>query len=333
MEVGTQVEPYDVIARSSQRGETHLIDVARALSVSDQQAEHCLQKEVGESIRAGEVIAAKKGPVRLLSKACRAPIDGVIIGISRGCVLLRATPPEPSEEGQQVELRAMLRGKVTEVIDGFGAIIEGQAGLIEGIWGWGGNSAGILKVLVNSPDEPLTTAVIDVASQGHILVGGISIDQAALLRAAEVKVNGIIVGSIHAGLVELEPKLPFPIIITEGLGQVPMADIIFDLLQGYEGEMAYLSGPAKSRLGQKRPEIIIFPAASGQITPVENSTFLREGTTVRVTREPYMGKVGIVRSIPTKTQVMESGIALRSAEIELSESERVFVPVANLERI
>ena len=204
MEVGTQVEPHDVIARSSQRGETHLIDVARALSVSDQQAEHCLQKEVGESIRAGEVIAAKKGPVRLLSKACRAPIDGVIIGISRGRVLLQATPPEPSEEGQQVELRAMLRGKVTEVIDGFGAIIEGQAGLIEGIWGWGGNSAGILKVLVNSPDEPLTTAGIDMASQGHILVGGILIDQTALLRAAEVKVNGIIVGSVHASLRPLE---------------------------------------------------------------------------------------------------------------------------------
>ena len=333
VEVGTQVEPYDVIARSSQRGETRLIDFAQALSVSGQQVEQCLQKSVGDSVRSGEVIAARMGPVRLLSKACRAPFDGVIIGISRGLVLLRATLPDPSEEGPQIELRAMLRGKVMKVIDGFGAIIEGQAGLIEGIWGGGGESTGSLKVLVNSPDEPLTTAAIDMASQGHILVGGMSIDHAALLRAADVKANGIIVGSVHASLVKLAPRLPLPMIITEGLGRIPMADTIFEILRGYEGEMACLSGSAKYRPRQQLPDVTIIPAARGQITPLESSTFLREGTTVRVTRDPHMGKLGIVRSVPPKTQVMESGIPLRSVEIQLSDSDRVFVPVANLERI
>jgi hypothetical protein len=179
----------------------------------------------------------------------------------------------------------------------------------------------------------LTTASIDVASEGHILVGGASIDKAALLRAAEVKVNGIVLGSIHASLSDLETRLPFPVVITEGFGHVPMADIIFDLLQGYEGDIACLSGPAESPRGRRRPEIIMFPAEHRQAAPLEDSTSLQEGAIVRITREPYLGRTGTVRSILPKTRVMESGVSLPSAEIRLSQEDEVIVPVANLELI
>jgi transcription antitermination factor NusG len=331
--VGDSVEPADIIARGPQKSETCVIDVAKSLSVSEHQAGQYMQKEIGDTVEIGEVIAAKKGPIGLLGKTCRAPVSGSIIAINRGQVLLQSMVKESRETAKESELPALIRGKVVEIINGYGAVIETKAGLIEGIWGWGGASTGLLKVLVNSRDEPLTTAAIDIASQGHILVGGTSIDQAALLRAAEVKVSGIVVGSVHASLAELEPKLPYPVLITEGLGQVPMAAVIFELLRSYDGEMAYIRGPLKSDGRQKRPELLIFPATRGQVTPVDRSTLLQEGTTVRVTREPYMGRVGKVKSIPNKSRLMESGIALRSAEIDLGDGERVFVPIANLERI
>ena len=74
------------------------------------------------------------------------------------------------------------------------------SGLVQGIWGLAGEAAGILKVLVSSREEPLTTDTIDVAGQGHILVGGTSIDRAALLRAAEVGASGVVVGSFHSSV-------------------------------------------------------------------------------------------------------------------------------------
>lgn len=332
-EVGSLVEPNDVIARCSHSGEICLIDVARALSVPDTEVEQHLLKAVGDWVQSGEVVAARKGPVSLLNKTCRSPKEGIVTAISRGRLLLRASPVVPSEGAPSVELRAMLRGEVVEVIDGIGAIIEGHGGLVEGVWGWGDTSAGVLKLLVSAPDEPLTTASIDVASEGHILVGGACIDQAALLRAAEVKVNGIVVGSIHGTLVELGTKLPFPLVITEGFGHVPMADIIFDLLGSYEGDIACLSGPAESPRGHERPEIIMFPAARRQDAPPEDATSLQEGTSVRITREPHMGRTGTVRSILPKARVVESGVSLPSAEIRLSEEDGVTVPIANLELI
>ena len=232
-----------------------------------------------------------------------------------------------------MDLLALMRGTVVETLDSYGAVIEAHAALIEGLWGGGAESSGVLRVMVETPDEPLTVAAIDIDSEGYVLVGGASIDQAALLRAAEVKAKGIIVGSIHARLTEMEAKLPYPIIVTEGFGQIPMSAVIFDLLQNYTGEVTYLSGSTNGHSSGQRPEILIFPASPGQTTPISRNTILREGDTVRITREPYIGRVGTIRSLPGKPCIMESGLALRSAEVETSGVENVLVPIANLERI
>jgi len=334
VQVGDQVEPDDVIARCSRHTETRLIDVAKSLSVFDREADQYLQKTVGDAVQKGDTIAIRKGAAGVLgTKVCRAPIDGTVVAINRGRVLLRSVPLEAQEQPDIFNLRALFRGTIVEIHERYGAVIEAQAALIEGLWGGGTETFGILRMMVESPDEPLTVASIDVDSQGYILVGGESIDQAALLRAAEVKVKGIIVGSIHARLIELEAKLPFPIIVTEGFGQIPMSAVIFDLLQSCDGEVACLSGSPHVRRAGERPEIVIFAAARGQAVATSKSTTLHAGVAVRITREPYIGKVGTIKSLPNKPWTTESGIALPSAEVEINGMENVVVPIANLERI
>lgn len=334
VKVGDQVEPDDVIARCSRNTETRLLDVAKSLSVSDRQADEYVQKAVGDPVQKGESVATRKGTAGLLGgRICRSPIDGTVIAINRGRVLVRSVPMEPQGEQDETQLRALLRGTVVEIQDRFGAVIESQGSLIEGIWGGGEEAFGILKVMVEDAEESLTVAGIDSDSQGCILVGGRSIDQVALLRAAEVQAKGIIVGSIHANLIELESKLPYPIIVTEGFGQIPMSGIIFDLLRKRDGEVAYSSGSSYNRHGGERPEIMIFPAARGHAKSVDRSTYLQEGFTVRITREPHIGKTGTIKWLPDKAYMMESGLALRSAEVEIYGRESVFVPIANLERI
>ena len=59
--LGDRVEPNDVIARGVRYAETHLVDVAGGLGVRDDQVGEFLRKQVGEPVRAGEVIASRKG--------------------------------------------------------------------------------------------------------------------------------------------------------------------------------------------------------------------------------------------------------------------------------
>lgn len=328
--VGEFVEPADIVARAPKTRRPELIDIAKELSIPPEQAGEYIQVETGTMVRTGEVIAAKKGPLGVLGKSWRARFDAVVVAVARGKVLLK---PQATGASEQVDLPALLRGQVVGVLPERGVVIEAEAGLVQGIWGCGDASTGVLKVLVDSPDEPLTTASLDASSQGRIVVAGMLHDQTALRRAAEVKVGGIVAGSIRANLAAQKLRVPFPIVITEGFGTLPMARLIFDLLRGYEQEMAYVSGSWHNPPLQMLPEVIIFPAARGQAAPLEENNVIGPGVIVRITREPYLGRMGVVRSIGEKHQIIESGILTQCAEVELDDRQRVWTPVANLEKI
>jgi hypothetical protein len=330
VELGDRVEATDVLARGPKPGEFRLFDIARVLAVPDGEVSVHLRKETGDTIQAGEVIAARTGAIGFLSRTCRSPFDGSIIASKRGRVLMRPIPEEHNQTG--VELPSLLRGQVSRVIPGYGAVIEAEAGLVEGAWGAGSEASGTLKVMVNAPDEPLSTAALDTESQGQILVGGTLGDRAPLLRAVEVKACGIVVGSMPAGLIESVSNLPLPVMVTEGFGQLPMADVAFELLKTYHGELACIGGHAGSN-GAARPEVIVFPAARGEITMTDNDVVLLAGKTVRIVREPYMGAVGVVKAIPDKPTTVKSGLRLQVAEIELNSREIIQAPIANLECI
>jgi len=112
-----------------------------------------------------------------------------------------------------------------------------------------------------------------------------------------------------------------------------MAQLVFDLLTSYDGEMAYASGPLQSAQLQIPPEIAIFPSARKSAAPVEESTMIGVGAIVRITRAPYLGKIGTLRSFSEKREAVESGILTQCAEIELTDHQNVWVPVVNLEKI
>jgi len=326
--VGDWLEPQDVVARGSRPGQIRLVDVAKALAVSDEQASKYLRKSTGDAIQTGEIIAVKRGPIGLFSKAYRSPIDGSVITVSRGRVLLQSAP-------ETLELTAALRGQVVKVIAGYGALIETQGGLVEGVWGLGERSWGVLKMAVASPDQPLTAKSIEAKSQGYILVGGSVLDAAALMQASKMKVKGIVVGGIHASLMEeVGAGLPFPLVITEGLGEMPMASVVFDLLQSAEGQEAFISGQVDQQGARVRPEVIVFSPIRAEPFPAECGGWpLRPGDLVRIVRAPHLGAIGTVKAILDTPRPVNSGLVMKGADVALPGSESVFVPLANLERI
>jgi hypothetical protein len=215
---------------------------------------------------------------------------------------------------------------------GKGVLIEMVGAWIQGVWGLGGESFGVLRVLSKRPDRPLRARRIDVGCHGAVLVGGSTLDQAALQQALEMQVRGIIIGSLPPSLIELAQEMPFPIILTEGLGRVPMARPLFKLLRANDSREAAISGLTQSRWGAVRPEIII-PVPSGKAgPPPAPGVALKVGKQVRLTRGAMLGAVGTVRSLPSRPMSLETDARVWGAFVEFEDDEQEqFIPLFNLE--
>jgi hypothetical protein len=233
--------------------------------------------------------------------------------------------------GEPVEMRAYIPGTVGNVLPRVGALIETVGALIQGVWGVGDESFGVLKVLVDQPTQPLRARLIDVASHGAVLVGGSTLDREAIQQALELQVRGIIIGSLDPGLLEMAEQMPFPIIATEGLGQAPMAQPIFQLLSTNDGREAAISGRTQPRWGAIRPEVIIpLPARSADLPPPPG-TPLDPGVQVRVMRGPMKGAIGTVRYLPNQPSVLETGARAWGAVVAFEGVQEQLVPYFNLE--
>jgi hypothetical protein len=316
VDVGERVEPFEVVAKAYQPGDFRILDVARELSIGEWEAEEYILKEVDAPVRKGEVIASKG---KLFRRACRSPVDGFIAAISGGRVIIESA-------SAPIELRAYIKGRVVSLMPDYGVVVETIGTLIQGIWGVGGESYGVVKLLSKDRREPLRHETIDISCKGTITVGS-SVDEEALLKAEEVGVRGIVVGSIEAGLVDLAGSLSFPIIVTEGMGRTPMASIAFDLLSANDGKEASISG-------KMRPEVVIpISPPESLLPPPKYGAPLEIGDLVKVVRGPYFGSIGEVKALPKRAWRVDSGARLKGAEVELEGEAVVFVPWQNLELI
>lgn len=321
--MGARVEPTDVVARASLGGELHVVEVGKTLSVKNEALDRYLLKAVGDTVEEGEAVAAKGGRLLPLRRVCRSPIAGRIVAIESGRVVLKSRT-------KTFELHAHYSGTVVSVMPSLGVVIETKGALVQGVWGAGGEAQGVLKMLAEDPKEVLVTETIDVGCHGSVIVSGSLADEKVLQQAEQMQVRGIVVGSIEAGLRERDSDFPCPIIVTEGMGRVPMSSVVFELLRSNAGREVSISGKTQPRWGAVRPEILIH-SQRREIVPARQQ--LEVGVQVRVIRQPYLGSVGKVVSLPSQPRVVDSGAMLKGAVVELEEGGRVFVPYANLELV
>jgi len=324
---GEQVGPADVVARCQLPGATQVVDVGRALGIPRDRVAKYIAKNVGDTVQAGELLASRGGLFGRLKPTCRAPVGGQVVAVRNGLILIEAA-------SDIFELRAHLKGQVTNVMPGLGVIISTTGVLIQGVWGSGGEAEGVLKVLVDSPRKPLRARSIDVSCHGTIIAGGSSLDDKALEQAVAAQVRGIIVGSVNVDLRPALEALPFPVIITEGFGAYPMSDAAFSLLQSNAGREAMIQADTRVRWGAKRPEIVI-PVHAEEAVAAEDqdAVELQAGTKVRCLRAPHLGMIGIVTGLPAGLVSVESGNKLPVAEVTFEGEGPALIPVANLELI
>lgn len=339
--IGDNVRADEVVAKADLPGNVQLVNIANLLSVPANDVDEYTTKKVGEEIEKDEILAETKGIFGLFKSQARSPISGTIENISNvtGQVILRE-PPIP------VEVRAYVDGSVTEIAGNDGVTVETYGTYIQGIFGIGGETLGILEVVVNSPDAPLTSDLIQPEHRDKILVGGSIVSHDAIQAAVRGGVRGLIVGGIDdKDLRELlgyelgvaitgSEDIGITIVVTEGFGKIRMADRTFNLLKERQGLKTSINGTTQIRAGVVRPEIVVpFESSEHLIDDAVVAGILEVDTPIRVIREPYFGNLGRVTALPVELQQLETGAKVRILEVELEDGAQITLPRANVEII
>jgi hypothetical protein len=267
------------------------------------------------------------------------PVSGAVEFISEvtGNVGIRHKPTP-------VELLAYIHGRVAEVLEGEGAVVETTGALVQGIFGVGGERQGVLQPVANSADEVAAPEKLDGDCRDRVLILGALATYDTLQKAIESGASGIIAGGIvDEDLRKLlgydlgvaitgKENLPVTVIVTEGFGRIPMADRTFRLLQSLAGEKASINGATQIRAGVIRPEVIVSrPEQSSGSATSSRETDLGIGVPIRLIREPYFGALATVVSLPSEPQRIDTGAIVRVLEAQLCDGTRVTVPRANVE--
>ena len=337
--VGDKVEPGTAVARALLPGALQTIKLAEKLGIEPQDVKSMFQLPIGAPIARGQVIAETKGFFGLGKQKIESEVVGTVEAISEvsGHVLVR-------EASIPVEINAYIQGVVAETMPGEGAVIETRGAMVQGIFGVGGERTGSIRVAVNGPGDVLDVANISESDAGKILVGGSGVTAAAIKKASDLGITGLIVGGIKdSDLTQFlgydigvaitgTENINLTIMVTEGFGFLAMAARTFDLLKEFEGTMASINGATQIRAGVIRPEIIIPHARGASSSTGGSGVFeLTPGTPIRVIREPYFGLLGSVTELPPTLVTLESGTEVRVLRAKLSDGRDVTVPRANVE--
>jgi len=325
---GNRVGALDIVAKADSAGHLRPVPLARYLRTKETALAQYLLKQPGEDVTAREIIASKPESFGMLRRIYRAPGAGRIAA-RQGAWLALDLMDAP------FELRALYRGAVISVMARQGVVIEATGALVQGVWGTGGEGFGVLRRMVETPEEILGDDKIDVTARGAVLLAGAGVTEAALRRAAQEHVAGLIVGGMSPQWRHLIAELALPTLVTEGFGEHPMCAPIFDLLAAHIGEETVVNTPMDSPTAI-RPEAfipILATGSAGEAVLPPSTLVAQVGAVVRVVSGARPGEIGKIAEIPNLPRTLESGITAWGAEIEFNTGGRLFVPWENLELI
>ncbi len=324
--LGECVRADDIVAHAYPEGQLSVVDLVGVLGISVRAVERHLLVSEGQKVAAGTLLASVRRLWRR-PKQVIAPFAGTVQAIIEGRLFLRQDP-------QCFSLRAYVPGEVIEHYPQRGVAIRSAGALVRGIWGSGREQRGLLVAMVNGPEEVLTWEHVGRRYRGTILVGGVLDDPRVLWRARRFGLCGLIVGSIAPSLRPWCAQIPIPLVVTEGLGRIPMAAPIFDLLCSHHGHPAIIAGSQRAEFVSPiygGPEIIVPLDANTRDTSLALVRPIAVGMRVRLTRSPYLGVIGQVVSLLSEPQQTPIGTRVEGAEVRLPNGHKVFVPSVNME--
>jgi hypothetical protein len=237
-----------------------------------------------------------------------------------------------------------------EILPHRGIVIETPAAQVYGAFGCGGERNGVLRLILIDAHEIITPDHIDARSTFSILVSsGAGITAAALQRAVQEQVRGVVVGGIDER--ELRAFLgwasqqawytgsggwQFPnmrhtpdpgltLIVTEGFGARPMSPPLFDLLSSKDRQEALIDGTTRLRRPMRRPRLIVpLARGSGDVEPPRLQ--IKPGVQVRLLDMEHLGQVASVRTVSLSPRRTESGVRASAVEVVQDDTPPFWLP-------
>jgi len=226
------------------------INLSKLLSIKPKNLKNRLKFQVGDFIEKGQTLVD-------ISKdkfVYKSPTTGILKNINSNngtiCIDYNIKP---------VELKALVRGKVVNIIDKLAVDIEINGTILYGIIGFGDENTGILKLIKRE---------INKSFENKIAVSFKKITKETLDKCVKYKLAGIVAPSINSydwvdfigkeiGIgITGDEDIPFTFILTEGFGDIKMNKQFIDFFQENNEKKISLSGRTQIRAGVKRPMII-----------------------------------------------------------------------------
>lgn len=318
--IGARVGLRDVVVRGALPAPYTALEAARLLELRrPDDLPALLQVAVGEHVEQGQMLARRR------RRKLIAPVSGVITLVQGGRVLIKADPAP-------VEVTAGVNGQVLEVDPARGVLIETYGALLQGVWGNGKRAMGALRF---EPADGLDYAgdALGMQYRGAIVVSKRRLKPVALTLMETQGVAGLIAPSMEADMCEMALRAPGPILLIEGFGTARLTPSIQQFLTDLEGRQATVDAAQPSLISKTRPEVIItvpLPAVDRPAPPTLQLG-LQTGMAVRVMRSDGSSIAGQITGLPDAPQLLDNGLRVPCAQVELITGERSAVPLANIE--
>jgi len=340
VEVKDIVNSDKIVASTEIPGNVHMINLSNELNIDPKQVDEFVLINENDFVSKNQIIAQNNGLFGFFKSEVKSPIDGQIMNISKvtGQIVI-------SEKPLPINVDAYIPGVVEEIYNKEGVLINTIGTFIQGIIGIGGEKKGQIKCLVNSESEKIDESIINENLKDKIIICGSYIDHKIYLKAKEMNVSGIVCGGVDyntiskilgysLGVAITGTENTTTLILTEGFGEVNMAKKTFDLLKENQNKIASINGATQIRAGVLRPEIFIESKKNeSSIDFREKDLIISEGSNVRVIREPFFGRLGVITKLPYELVEMKSETKVRVAKVKFKDGSVEIIPRANLEVI
>ena len=338
VKIGDKVGAEQVVLKTELPGKADVVNVMSLLGCQPHEVKQFMVKPIGDHVEKGELLAMRAAFFGLFKTRIESPMSGTIESVSdvSGQVVMRGAPVP-------VDVKAYIDGKVVEADEGEHVTVEVTGSFIQGIFGVGGETYGKIVVASETPNDILDENSFTEEMKGCVVVGGSLITYDGLQKAIKVGANAVVVGGFDdADLKKFlgfdlgvaitgHEELGLTLVLTEGFGQIPMADKTFALLKECEGKNASVNGATQIRAGVMRPEIIVARDEEASMKENEAKLILDIGTRVRVIREPYFGMFGTVTALPAELTKLPTESLARVLDLKFDDGTEATVPRANVE--
>lgn len=319
---GRMVDVRDKVLRGMIPNRHYILEAAQELRLNNpEDLKGLMLVKERTRIEAGTPIAgrdAKRG------RRVFAPVDGIILFVGRGRIIMQAMP-------EIFDMEAGVRGTVSRIYPNQGLLIETTGAILQGVWGNDLHRIANLRMEPSGGIDSIVADSLDLTYKGEIIVTARPLSVRALDIGKERNFAGIIAPSMSASLLPAVQAAEFAIMLTEGFGNIPMSETALSLLREFDSYQAVIDAYRPRRESGRRPELVINRTSPDVLMPINATLSLARGMKVRCTRAPHLGMIGKVADLPRSLMKLPNGLRVPCATVELGMGEVVQIPLANLE--